>query len=101
MSQAPVIPTGRCPICDADDAYIGQRVDRDEYFVECINCGVYVATRKAFRHFEYLRWRAESSGLQHLEQLAAYLKQFPRGITTRLEYDAWRDLLHDKPSKTI
>jgi Zn ribbon nucleic-acid-binding protein len=99
MSQAPVIPTGRCPICDADDAYMGQRVDCDEYFVECIECGVYLATRKVFRHFEYLRWRAESSGLQRLEQLAAYLNHRPRGTTTRLEYDGWQDLLDDNPNK--
>lgn len=100
MSDAPVIPTGRCPICDADDAYLGQRVDRDEYFVECINCGVYLATRKAFRHFEYLRWRAEHIGLQRLDQLASYLKHRPRGATTRLGYDTWQDLL-DKPDEMV
>lgn len=101
MSQEdePGTPSGRCPICDAEDAYIAARPDRPEYFVECLNCGVYRASRKAFRHFEYLRWRAEREGLGNLERLASVLKASPRGANIRLEYDNWRQLigLPDEP----
>jgi hypothetical protein len=93
MDDAPVPPAGRCPICDADDTYLGQRADRDEYFIECLNCGVYMATRKAFRHFEYLRWRAQPEGMARLAALAEYLKKRARGTATRLEYDTWQSLL--------
>jgi Zn ribbon nucleic-acid-binding protein len=95
MTYTPPIPTGRCPICDANDTYIGRREDRDEYFVECLNCGIYGATRKAFRHFEYLRWRNDPTGLQRLELLAAYLKSRPPGSATRLEYDTWLELINE------
>lgn len=98
MDVAPVIPTGRCPVCDAQDTYLGQRADRDDYFVECLNCGVYIATRKAFRHFEYLRWRAQPEGLERLAQLAVYLKNRARGTITKLEYDTWQSLI--KPEHT-
>ena len=98
MDNGPVLPTGRCPVCDAEDTYLGQRTDRDEYFIECIDCGVYTATRKAFRHFEYLRWRAQADGLERLSELAGYLKRRPRGTQTKLEYDTWQDLLPPKPS---
>lgn len=101
MGVPPAVPTGRCPICGADDTYIGQREDRDEYFVECLNCGIYTATRKAFRHFEYLRWRTESSGLQRLDQLAAYLTHRPRGTITLLAYDTWHSLLDSKPNEPV
>ena len=40
MDDAPDLPTGRCPVCNTDDTYLGQRTDRDEYFIECLNCGV-------------------------------------------------------------
>jgi hypothetical protein len=97
MDDAPVLPTGSCPVCDAGDTYIAQRTDRNEYFVECLNCGVYTATRKAYRHFEYLRWRGESAGLERLTQLATFLAKRPRGTVTRLEYETWESLL-SKPS---
>ena len=99
MDDAPVRPpTGRCPVCDAEDTYLGQRLDRDEYFVECLNCGVYNASRKAYRHFEYLRWRANPEGLERLSQLASYLKGRARGTITRLEYDTWHSLLPPSPT---
>lgn len=97
MDDAPDLPTGRCPVCNTEDTYLGQRTDRDEYFIECLNCGVYMASRKAFRHFEYLRWRAHSDGLERLEQLANYLKKRARGTITKLEYDTWQSLLPAKP----
>jgi hypothetical protein len=97
MSDAPVLPTGRCPICDADDTYIAQRADRDEYFVECLNCGIYSATRKAYRHFEYLRWRGEPAGLERLTQMASVLKDRAPGTLTRLDYDTWQSLLPSPP----
>jgi hypothetical protein len=93
VENALPIPTGRCPICDARDAYLGHREDRREYFVECVNCGVYSASRKAFRHFEYLRWRGEPAGLDRLDQLATRLKARPPGIVVRLDYDTWHELL--------
>lgn len=88
-----VLPHGRCPICDAEDAYIGERTDRPEYFVECLNCGVYRATRKAFRHFQYLRWRAERDGLTKLERLATLLHGSPAGANILLEYENWEQLI--------
>ena len=97
MDAVPVLPTGRCPVCDADDTYLGQRADRDDYFVECLNCGVYMASRKAFRHFEYLRWRSQADGLERLAELAQYLRTRPRGTITKLEYDTWQNLLPPKP----
>lgn len=88
------LPTLRhCPICDASDAYVGQRLDKDEYFVECIVCGVYRATRKAFRHFEYLRWRGDSAGLERLNRLARALHDVQPGAIVRLDYDTWQQLI--------
>lgn len=88
-----VAPVGHCPICDADDAYIAERADRPEYFVECLNCGVYRAARKAFRHFEYLRWRADRDGLDKLERLSTFLHASPPGANIRLEYDTWQQMI--------
>ena len=88
----PSAPDGRCPICDAGDAYIGVRIDRD-YFVECLNCGVYRASRKAFRHFEYLRERGEPVGLHKLQRLATWLKARQTGANTHLDYDTWQELI--------
>lgn len=88
----PHAPAGLCPICAADDAYIGIRIDRD-YFVECLNCGVYRASRRAFRHFEYLRERADAPSLDKLERLAAWLKDRQVGANIRLDYDSWRALI--------
>jgi len=82
-----------CPICNASDAYVDQRLDRDDYFVECVRCGVYHASRKAFRHFEYLRWRAEGAGLERLDKLARALHERPPGAQVRLEYDTWQQLI--------
>jgi Zn ribbon nucleic-acid-binding protein len=79
----------RCPICDAPDAFIAPVDAREDFFVECVNCGVYHATRKAFRHFEYLRWRGEPQGLLKLDRLAAMLRTRVTDRLVRLEYDTW------------
>lgn len=97
MSGFSGIPLARCPICDAADAYVGRRLDKDDYFVECVRCGVYYASRKAFRHFEYLRWRAETVGLDRLSRLARALHARPRGAHVRLEYDTWQHLIESHP----
>jgi hypothetical protein len=91
--QVPPLPLAACPVCDAPDAYIEQRPDNDDYFVECPRCTVYTATRKAFRHFEYLRWRGEADGLQRLDRLAQALKNRRTKATIRLDYDNWQGLL--------
>jgi hypothetical protein len=96
MAELPNLPIGRCPVCDAKDAYVGQRLDKDEYFVECVNCGVYHASRKVFRHFEYLRWRGEPAGLERLDRLASVLRARPDDSLVRLEYDTWQELLESQ-----
>ena len=93
IERAPALPLAACPVCDAPDAYIEQRRVRDDYFVECPRCTVYTATRKAFRHFEYLRWRGEPEGLQRLDRLAQVLATPRKAATIRLDYDPWQDLL--------
>jgi hypothetical protein len=91
--QVPPLPLAACPVCAAPDAYIEQRPDKDDYFVECPQCTVYTATRKAFRHFEYLRWRGEAEGLQRLDRLAHVLKDRRSKAMIRLDYDNWQRLL--------
>jgi hypothetical protein len=100
IDAVPRAPAGHCPICAAGDAYIGVRIDRD-YFVECLNCGVYRASRRAFRHFEYLRDRAEAAGLDRLDRLAAHLKARARGENTHLDYDTWYELIGEKPDDLL
>jgi hypothetical protein len=87
------LPVGTCPLCNAHDAYIVERNEQRSYFVECAHCGVYEATRKAFRHFEYLRWRGHNPGLTELQKLSDVLRARARGVATRLDYDTWRDFL--------
>jgi hypothetical protein len=99
IERVPTLPLAPCPVCDAPDAYIEQRPEKDDYFVECPRCTVYTATRKAFRHFEYLRWRGDADGLQRLDRLAHVLKARRSNATIRLEYDSWQallDLPHDE-----
>ena len=79
----------QCPVCAAPDAYIETLKNTDEYYVECVNCRVYRASRRAFRLFEYLRGRADRHSLQRLDRLAAALRQRPRGQTTYLDYETW------------
>jgi len=97
MADEPVLTLSRCPVCDAADAYVARRGDVDEYFVECVNCGVYEASRKAKRHFEYLRWRGEPSGLNRLDRLARALHRRRPGARVRLDFDTWHELIGTQP----
>lgn len=78
-----------CPVCAAPDAFVDTLGVGDEYYVECVTCGVYRASRRAFRLFQYLRDRADMESLRRLERLAASLKARPRGAAAHLEYDTW------------
>jgi hypothetical protein len=89
---APLPTTSVCPICADKDAFVEPFPDGDEYYVECVNCNVYRASRKALRHFEYLRWRDDPEGLTRLARLAAALHARGRTIAARLEYDTWNEL---------
>ena len=79
-------------MCAATDAFVDKFLDGDEYYVECVNCKVYRATRRTFRHFEYLRAKGAPDGLARLEKLAAALRARERGAAVRLEYDTWEEL---------
>ncbi|MBA3270531.1 MAG: hypothetical protein H0T71_08445 [Acidobacteria bacterium] len=87
----PITP-GTCPVCAAPDAFIDQYREGDAYYVECVKCSVYCATRRAFRHFEYLRNKSEPEGLARLARLAAALHARGRGAAARLDYDTWQEL---------
>jgi hypothetical protein len=89
----PAAPQRACPVCEAPDAFVEPLREGDEYYVECVNCRVYRASRRAFRHFEYLRWRRDPHGLAKLARLAAALRAPQRNPMVRLEYDTWEDLL--------
>jgi Zn ribbon nucleic-acid-binding protein len=80
---------GVCPICGARDAFVDTLRDGDEYYVECVNCGVYRARRRAFRLFQYLRDRADPESLGRLDRLAKSLSSRARGVTAYLEYNTW------------
>jgi hypothetical protein len=88
-SSDPCFVPGACPICCATDAFVEPLGEGDEVYVECFNCKVYRATRKAFRHFEYLRGRGEAEGLAKLERLGQALRNRGRGGAARLEFDSW------------
>jgi hypothetical protein len=90
--QLPIQPR-LCPICAAADAFIEPVRDGDEYYVECVNCHVYRASRRAFRHFEYLRGKADTESLARLGRLAEALKSRSRSGAIQLEYDTWQELL--------
>jgi hypothetical protein len=83
------IQTRECPVCGASDAFIDTIRDGDEYYVECVNCHVYRASRRAFRLFQYLRSRADSESLDRLGRLAAHLRARGRGAAAQLDYDTW------------
>jgi hypothetical protein len=57
-----------CPVCGARDAFVDTIGDSDDYYVECVNCHVYRASRRAFRLFEYLRSKSDRESLQRLER---------------------------------
>lgn len=85
--------TSTCPVCAATDAFVEAVRDGDEYYVECANCRVYRASRRAFRHLEYLRQKADAESLARLDKLAARLRSRARGATVQLEYDTWQSFL--------
>lgn len=85
--------TSLCPVCGATDAFIERLRDGDEYYVECVNCRVYRASRRAFRHFEYLRGKGDTDSLERLDRLAAVLRQRGRGAAVQLEYETWQRLI--------
>jgi Zn ribbon nucleic-acid-binding protein len=78
-----------CPVCTAHDAFVDTLRDGEEYYVECVNCGVYRASRRAFRLFQYLRNKADPDSLRRLERLAVSLAARPRGRAAVLEYETW------------
>jgi hypothetical protein len=78
-----------CPVCGAPDAFIDTIRDGDEYYVECVNCHVYRASRRAFRLFQYLRTKADSGSLERLDRLASHLHARGRGVAAQLDYDTW------------
>jgi len=78
-----------CPVCSASDAFIEPIRDGDEYYVECVYCGVYRATRRAFRLFQYLRDKGDNESLQRLDRLAERLRGRERGGAAYLEYETW------------
>ena len=90
--QIPPIPRASCPVCGDEEAFVDTLRGGDEYYVECLNCKVYRASRRAFRLFEYLRWRAEPEGLARLNRLAAALNARGGTGAARLEYDTWDEL---------
>lgn len=95
---ANVLPQGNCPICSATDAYVAPLGAGDEYYVECLNCKVYRASRKTFRHFEYLRARGEARGLDKLKRLGAALNQRVRTGAARLDFDTWESFAGTSPA---
>ena len=78
-----------CPVCGARDAFVDTVRDGEEYYVECVNCQIYRATRRAFRLFQYLRTRGDRTSLERLGRLGASLHGRPRGAATHLDYDTW------------
>ena len=78
-----------CPVCGALDAFIDTLRNTDEYYVECVNCHVYRASRRAFRLFQYLRTRGDQESLARLRRLADRLGSRGRGTAAQLEYDTW------------
>ena len=81
--------TGECPVCGAFDAFIDTIRDGDEYYVECVHCHVYRASRRAYRLFQYLRTKGDADSLRRLSTLASKLHERGRGAAAQLEYDNW------------
>ena len=90
--ELPIRPSV-CPVCAAADAFVEPLHGGDEYYVECVNCRVYRASRRAFRHFEYLRGKADPDSLDRLQRLAKVLSKRGRGAAVQLEYDSWQKLI--------
>lgn len=81
--------THQCPVCGALDAFVDTFRDGDEYYVECVNCHVYRATRKAFRLFQYLRAKGDQDSFRRLARLAERLHAHGRGPAAQLDYENW------------
>lgn len=76
-------------MCAARDAFVDTISGGDEFYVECVNCHVYRASRRAFRLFQYLRTKADLESLTRLQALADRLKARGGGIAAQLDYDTW------------
>jgi hypothetical protein len=96
-TEIPIRPS-LCPVCGAADAFVDRLHEGAEYYVECVNCRVYRASRRAFRHFEYLRGKADAQSLERLERLASVLRQRARGGAVQLDYDNWHELIRPQIS---
>lgn len=83
------IRTGECPVCGARDAFVDTIRDGDEYYVECVNCHVYRASRRAFRLFQYLRTKGDADSLRRLGRLAQSLHDRGLGAAAQLDYETW------------
>jgi hypothetical protein len=81
--------TRECPVCGAHDAFIDTLRDGDEYYVECVRCHVYRATRRAYRLFQYLRTKGDAESRARLGRLAAYLQARGPGAAAQLDYENW------------
>jgi hypothetical protein len=81
--------TRDCPVCGARDAFVDTLRGGDEFYVECVNCNVYRATKRAFRLFQYLRDKGDRQSLKRLEDLAARLKARGHGAAAQLDYGNW------------
>lgn len=93
MAEDAPTPAASCPVCNADDAYIEPLPHRDVIFVECVNCRVYLADRKAFRHFQYLRGKGDNVSLSRLKALATFLQKSSRTSAVRLAFDSWAQMV--------
>lgn len=76
-------------MCGALDAFIDTMRDGDEYYVECVNCRVYRASRRAFRLFQYLRTKGDAESLQRLRRLAERLHGREGSSAAQLDYETW------------
>ena len=92
--------TRECPVCGALDAFVDTIRDGDEYYVECVNCHVYRASRRAFRLFQYLRTKADAPSLARLRRLAEHLHARGRGPGANLDYDTWERFGTARASQT-
>jgi hypothetical protein len=79
-------------VCGAHDAFIDTLRGGDEFYVECVNCHVYRATRRAFRLFQYLREKGDVESLARLQGLAARLSARDRSGAAQLNYDDWEEV---------
>jgi hypothetical protein len=82
----------QCPVCGAHDAFIDTVGDGSEYYVECAQCHVFRASRRAFRLFQYLRGKGDRQSLQRLQRLAEWLHNRGRSGAVQLDYDTWESL---------